>query len=97
MQNIILVGNSGSGKTSFLRRLNNEPYTDSYISTIGKDMEVIEHNGKKYIIHDTAGQERFKIPCMSYYKYAHGAIVFYETQDHSGIETWIRELIIAAK
>ena len=92
MQNIILVGNSGSGKTSFLRHLNNEPYTESYISTIGKDMQIIEFNNKKYIIHDTAGQERFKMLCRSYYKYAHGAIVFYETVDHDGVETWIREL-----
>ncbi len=92
MQNIVVVGNSGSGKTAFVRRMKHNTYSDSYISTIGKDMEVIEYKGKKYILHDTAGQERFEIACQSYYKYAHGAIVFYETTDHSSIEKWVRKL-----
>jgi len=92
MQNIVIVGNSGSGKTAFVRRIKDKTYSDSYISTIGKEMEVIKYNGKKYILHDTAGQERFEMACQPYYKYAHGALVFYETTDHSSIEKWVGKL-----
>lgn len=92
MQNIVLVGNSGAGKTSFVLRLTHDTFTESYISTIGKDMNIIEHKDTKYILHDTAGQKRFEIPCKAYYKYAHGAIVFYETSDHDDINKWICQL-----
>ena len=78
MQNIILVGNSGSGKTSFLRHLNDEPYTESYISTIGKDMKIIEHENKKYIIHDTAGQERFQSLSSAFYRGADCCCMVYD-------------------
>ncbi len=92
MQNIVLVGNSGSGKTSFVLRLTENTFTESFISTVGKDMTIVEYNNKRFILHDTAGQKRFAILCEAYYKYAHGAIVFYETCDTSNIHSWVETL-----
>ena len=73
---ILLVGNSGVGKSSVLMRFADKTFKEQYIYTIGVDFKVrtLEVNGKrvKLQIWDTAGQERFKAFTSSYYRGAHG-------------------------
>lgn len=78
MSNVILIGDSLVGKTSVLRRLSGNGYTESYISTIGKDMCVITLGKRKFILHDTAGVDRFMNSIHLYYKYAHYVIFLYD-------------------
>lgn len=96
---LLLIGDSGVGKSCLLLRFADKTYTDSYISTIGVDFKIrtIELEGKtiKLQIWDTAGQERFRTITSSYYRGAHGIIVVYdvtdkETFDH--VKQWLNEI-----
>jgi len=86
MQNIVLVGDGGTGKTSFVLRVAKDYYTDSYMSTIGKEMTIVDN----LIIHDTSGHPRFSSPCEEYYKHANGALVFCDNNYNSA--PWIKKL-----
>ncbi|RAL66315.1 hypothetical protein DID88_005985 [Monilinia fructigena] len=67
---LLLIGDSGVGKSCLLLRFADDTYTESYISTIGVDFKIrtIELDGKtvKLQIWDTAGQERFRTITSSY-------------------------------
>ena len=61
---ILLIGDSGVGKTCLMFRFSDQKFQESYISTIGVDfkMKTLEVDGKKIRLQiwDTAGQERFR-------------------------------------
>eukprot|EP01091_Cochliopodium_minus_P000818 TRINITY_DN10724_c0_g1_i1.p1 TRINITY_DN10724_c0_g1~~TRINITY_DN10724_c0_g1_i1.p1 ORF type:complete len:198 (-),score=36.76 TRINITY_DN10724_c0_g1_i1:107-700(-) len=79
---ILLIGDSGVGKSCLLLRYTEGSYTDSYISTIGVDFKtkLIEVNSKRIKLEcwDTAGQERFQTITASYYRGAAGIILVYD-------------------
>ena len=60
---VLVVGDSGSGKTCLLLRLTEDCFLATYIATVGVDVKVkiVEVEGKqvKLQIWDTAGQERY--------------------------------------
>mmetsp|Transcript_36181 Transcript_36181/g.95354 ORF Transcript_36181/g.95354 Transcript_36181/m.95354 type:complete len:202 (+) Transcript_36181:54-659(+) len=96
---LVLIGDSGVGKSCLLLRFADDKWTDSYISTIGVDFKIrtIELDQKtiKLQIWDTAGQERFRTITSSYYRGAHGIIVVYDTTDQETFEhvkTWLHEI-----
>ena len=73
---ILLIGDSGVGKSCILLRFADDAYTESYISTIGVDFKIrtVEMDGKcvKLQIWDTAGQERYRALNPVYYRNAEG-------------------------
>ncbi|KAK4047825.1 hypothetical protein OIV83_005168 [Microbotryomycetes sp. JL201] len=96
---LLLIGDSGVGKSCLLLRFADDTYTESYISTIGVDFKIrtIELEGKtvKLQIWDTAGQERFRTITSSYYRGAHGIIVVYDVTDadtFSNVKQWLQEI-----
>ncbi|KAI8338873.1 GTP-binding protein ypt1 [Chlamydoabsidia padenii] len=96
---LLLIGDSGVGKSCLLLRFADDSYTESYISTIGVDFKIrtIELDGKtaKLQIWDTAGQERFRTITSSYYRGAHGIIVVYDVTDQDSfdnLEQWVGEI-----
>ena len=74
MFKLLLIGDSGVGKSCLLLRFADDTYTESYISTIGVDFKIrtIELDGKtiKLQIWDTAGQERFRTITSRYDNFA---------------------------
>lgn len=96
---LLLIGDSGVGKSCLLLMFADNTYTESYISTIGVDFKIktIELDGKtiKLQIWDTAGQERFRTITSSYYRGAHGIIVVYDVTDQesfSNVRQWMQEI-----
>ncbi|MCJ1395840.1 hypothetical protein MMC18_008726 [Xylographa bjoerkii] len=96
---LLLIGDSGVGKSCLLLRFADDTYTESYISTIGVDFKIrtIELDGKtvKLQIWDTAGQERFRTITSSYYRGAHGICVVYDVTDmdsFNNVKQWLQEI-----
>ncbi len=96
---VILVGDSGVGKTNIVSRFVDDSFTDSVRSTIGIDFQVkVIDTGSEKIklqIWDTAGQERFRSISRSYYKYAYGIIVVFDLTNRKSfenIEKWINDV-----
>lgn len=99
MFKLLLIGDSGVGKSCLLLRFADDTYTESYISTIGVDFKIrtIDLDGKtiKLQIWDTAGQERFRTITSSYYRGAHGIIVVYDCTDQetfNNVKQWLEEI-----
>jgi small GTP-binding protein len=69
---ILLLGDSGVGKSSILLRFADDAFYDSQSATIGVDFKVkfmnVLDRKFKIAIWDTAGQERFRTITSSYYK-----------------------------
>ena len=59
---MIIIGDSGVGKTNILTRYSEGIFKDSYVATIGVDFKVkiidVEGRKAKLQIWDTAGQEK---------------------------------------
>jgi len=92
---LLLIGDSGVGKSCLLLRFCDDAWTPSFITTIGIDFKIrtIELDGKriKLQIWDTAGQERFRTITTAYYRGAMGILLVYDVTDDrsfNNIRTW---------
>lgn len=96
---VIIIGDSGAGKSSLIKRFSDDTFTESYISTIGVDfacrtLEFASNLVVKLQIWDTSGQERFRSITSSYYRGAHGIIMVYNCDSSNAFQNlpnWLRE------
>lgn len=96
---LLLIGDSGVGKTCLLFRFSDDAFNTTFISTIGIDFKIktVEVDGKKIKLQiwDTAGQERFHTITTSYYRGAMGILLVYDiTQEKTfdNIAKWLRNI-----
>ena len=96
---LIIVGDSGVGKTNLITRFASDKFNQNSKATIGVEFiyKTLKINNEifKIEIWDTAGQERYKSITSAYYKGAKGAIVVYDItseQSFRNIEIWIHEV-----
>ena len=96
---LVLIGDSGAGKSCLLNRYAGGAFEDRYISTVGVDFKLrtIEANGRrtKLQIWDTAGQERFRSVSSTYYRGAHGVAIVYDVASaasFANVTRWIGEI-----
>jgi Ras-related protein Rab-10 len=96
---LLLIGDSGVGKTCLLFRFSDDAFNTTFISTIGIDFKIktVEVDGKKIKLQiwDTAGQERFHTITTSYYRGAMGIMLVYDiTQEKTfdNIAKWLRNI-----
>jgi Ras-related protein Rab-8A len=95
---VITLGDSMVGKTCLILRFLEDTFFSTYLSTIGFDLKqkvVKLDTGEKMklIIHDTAGQERFKSLSVNYIKKANGILIVYDItnkQSFVNIENWVK-------
>lgn len=88
---MLLIGDSGVGKSCCLLRFSEDSFTPSFITTIGIDFKIrtIELDGKrvKLQIWDTAGQERFRTITTAYYRGAMGILLVYDVTDEKSFNS----------
>ncbi|XP_023028986.1 ras-related protein Rab-18-B [Leptinotarsa decemlineata] len=96
---ILIIGESGVGKSSLLLRFTEDNFDPEQTLTIGVDFKTkklnIDGNTVKLAIWDTAGQERFRTLTPSYYRDAQGAILVFDVSSYATfakLETWLSEL-----
>ena len=79
---LLLIGDSGVGKSCLLLRYSDDKFTTSFITTIGIDFKIktirLDNKKVKMQIWDTAGQERFRTITQAYYKGAQGIVLAYD-------------------
>ena len=96
---IVLIGDSGVGKTNILSRYLTNEFSLTTQATVGVEFgSKIIKKGEKLIklqIWDTAGQERYKSITSAYYKGSKGAFVVYDITRKTtfdNVDKWINEL-----
>ena len=96
---IVVVGDSGVGKTNLIRRFINNEFSENLKATIGVEFMSKTYRINKHLfkieIWDTAGQERYKSITAVYYKGAKGALVVYDTTEQAtfdDIDKWMFEI-----
>ena len=96
---LVLIGDTGVGKSCILLRFADDAFTESYISTIGVDFRFrtikVENKTVKLQIWDTAGQERFRTITSAYYRGADGIIMVYDVtnaESFGHVNDWLNEV-----
>ncbi|KAH8323168.1 hypothetical protein KR074_008412 [Drosophila pseudoananassae] len=96
---LLIIGDSGVGKSSLLIRFSDDTFSGSYITTIGVDFKIrtVDIGGLrvKLQIWDTAGQERFRTITSTYYRGTHGVIVVYDVtngESFANVRRWLEEI-----
>jgi len=94
---IILIGNSGVGKSSILQRYIQKVFDENYSCTIGVDFFMKSLNiGEKSIklqLWDTAGTEKFRSITTGYYRGANAAFVVFDLtskKSFNALNEWIQ-------
>ncbi|KAI9362125.1 GTP-binding protein ypt3 [Zopfochytrium polystomum] len=96
---VVLIGDSGVGKSNLLSRFTRNEFNLESKSTIGVEFATrsIQVDGKtiKAQIWDTAGQERYRAITSAYYRGAVGALLVYDIAKHptyENVNRWLKEL-----
>jgi len=96
---VVLIGDSGVGKSNLLSRFTRNEFNLESKSTIGVEFATrsINLDGKviKAQIWDTAGQERYRAITSAYYRGAVGALLVYDIAKHAtyvNVTRWLKEL-----
>jgi Ras-related protein Rab-11A len=96
---VVLIGDSGVGKSNLLSRFTRNEFCLESKSTIGVEFATrsIQVDGKtiKAQIWDTAGQERYRAITSAYYRGAVGALLVYDITKgvtFENVERWLKEL-----
>ncbi|ESO05242.1 hypothetical protein HELRODRAFT_185511 [Helobdella robusta] len=96
---VVLIGDSGVGKSNLLSRFTRNEFNLESKSTIGVEFAtrsiMVDNKRIKAQIWDTAGQERYRAITSAYYRGAVGALVVYDIAKHmtfENVERWLKEL-----
>ncbi|TYH35335.1 hypothetical protein ES332_D13G186400v1 [Gossypium tomentosum] len=96
---VVLIGDSGVGKSNLLSRFTRNEFSLESKSTIGVEFATrsirVDDKVVKAQIWDTAGQERYRAITSAYYRGAVGALLVYDVTRHvtfENVERWLKEL-----
>ncbi|XP_051917410.1 ras and EF-hand domain-containing protein [Hippocampus zosterae] len=99
MYRLVLAGDAGAGKSSFLLRLALNQFKADIQTTLGVDFQIkkmlVDGQKTNLQIWDTAGQERFRSIARSYFRKAHGVLLLYDVTSESSflnIRDWLDQI-----
>jgi len=100
---VIILGDSGVGKTSLMNQYVHKRFSNQYKATIGADFltkeVMIEDKLVTLQIWDTAGQERFQSLGVAFYRGADSCVLVYDVTDaksFDNLESWMDEFLVHA-
>lgn len=101
---ILLLGDSGVGKSSIILRYIDNMFSSNLMNSIGVDFKLkninVDNKKVKLQIWDTAGQERFRTITTSYYKGAQAIIIVYDVTEKDSfdhLKNWLSDIDKFAK
>uniref|UniRef100_UPI00358EBD64 ras-related protein Rab-37-like isoform X1 n=2 Tax=Myxine glutinosa TaxID=7769 RepID=UPI00358EBD64 len=97
---VMLIGDSGVGKTCFLMRFKDGAFlAGNYIATVGIDFKnkivLVDDTKVRLQVWDTAGQERFRSVTHAYYRDADALLLFYDVSNKASfdnVRAWLTEI-----
>ncbi|RXN13896.1 GTP-binding nuclear Ran [Labeo rohita] len=97
---LVLVGDGGTGKTTFVKRHLTGEFEKKYVATLGVEVHpLVFHTNRgaiKYNVWDTAGQEKFGGLRDGYYIQAQCAIIMFDVTSrvtYKNVPNWHRDLV----
>ena len=96
---LLMIGDSGVGKTCLVLRFVNDSFSHTFITTIGIDYKLktvdVDGHEMRLQVWDTAGQERFRTITRSYFRGAQGIFLTYSVTDRltfESIRSWVKQI-----
>ncbi|XP_036400180.1 ras and EF-hand domain-containing protein [Megalops cyprinoides] len=96
---LVLAGDAGSGKSSFLLRLSVNEFRKDMQTTLGVDFQemkmLVDGEKTNLQIWDTAGQERYRSISRSYFRKAQGVLLLYDVTSETSflnIRNWMAQI-----
>jgi len=96
---LILVGDGGTGKTTFVKRHLTGEFLKRYVPTVGAEVHPIDFNTTRgkilFETWDTAGQEKFGALRDGYYVHSHCGIIMFDVTSritYKSVPTWYKDL-----
>jgi len=100
LKKVVVVGDSGCGKTSLMHQLVSNEFSKGYKATIGADFEtktiLVDNKSVSLQVWDTAGQERFQSLVESFYRGADACALVFDVNVKSSfehIEKWKNDFL----
>ena len=99
LQKIVIVGDSGVGKSNLLLRFSKDEFHSESKATIGVDFAGVPMTVGEYYVKaqfwDTAGQDKYRAITSAYYKSANGAVLVYDIANlnsFKNVVNWVKEV-----
>ncbi|XP_065324380.1 uncharacterized protein LOC135931302 isoform X1 [Gordionus sp. m RMFG-2023] len=96
---VIIIGDMGVGKSTFIHMACHKQFCDNFLPTLGMDFQVksLDMDGQSIALQiwDTAGQERFKTLTRHYYRKADAILLMYDINQQkslANLKGWINEI-----
>jgi len=97
---VVLVGDGGTGKTSYINRLQKDEFVSEYVATLGVEKYSLKvnttHGNYTINLWDTSGQEKLGPMRDSYYEGADAAILFFDVTSritYKNIPGWHQDIV----
>jgi GTP-binding nuclear protein Ran len=92
---LLLVGDGGCGKTTWLQKYISGILEKRYLATLGVEVTPVKYKNVEFSVWDCAGQEKFGGLKDMYYTGADAAIIFYDVTSKitkNNVAFWTKEI-----
>ena len=94
---VVMIGESGVGKTSMLLRFTDNTFNPLPFTTVGVDFKLktlrVDDKLIKLQVWDTAGQERYRSISQAYFRNTNGCIAVYDINSRTSFESLEQQIL----